>query len=234
MGVDVPESDDSYLDAMLGAFGAAFPTTRKFSAFARSTMPDISPTDDPEAAVVAWMEREELLFRTMERHIVAGRLGEGFGKDVDKFIAYSLGVQNRRKSRAGLAFENHVEQILRDLGIRYSRGARTENKTTPDFLFPGITEYLDLEFPVARLTMLGVKSSCKDRWRQVLSEAARVSQKHLLTLEPGISEGQTKEMAAHSLRLVIPAPLFPTFTTRQQAWLLRFTDLLALVRSQQG
>ncbi len=52
--------------------------------------------------------------------------------------------------------------------------------------------------------MLGVKSTCKDRWRQVLSEAARIPDKCLLTVEPGISENQTNEMQANRLQLVLP------------------------------
>ena len=42
--------------------------------------------------------------------------------------------------------------------------------------------------------MLGAKSTCKDRWRQVLAEDEKISRKHLLTLEPGISEPQTHQM----------------------------------------
>jgi hypothetical protein len=30
--------------------------------------------------------------------------------------------------------------------------------------------------------MLGVKTTCSDRWRQVLAEADRIQLKHLLTL----------------------------------------------------
>lgn len=52
-------------------------------------------------------------------------------------------------------------------------------------------------FSIIACTMLGVKSTCKDRWRQVLSEAKRIDNKHLATLEPGISENQTAEMQAH-------------------------------------
>ena len=47
--------------------------------------------------------------------MVAERLKQGFvsedGVDVDDFIRFSLSVQNRRKSRAGHAFENHVEKL---------------------------------------------------------------------------------------------------------------------------
>lgn len=51
----------------------------------------------------------------MERYEVDKRLREGFinndETDVDGFIKFSLQIQNRRKSRAGLALENHLEDI---------------------------------------------------------------------------------------------------------------------------
>ena len=109
------------------------------------------------------------------------------GADVDGFLSFSLSVQNRRKSRAGQALENHLEELFTAHGIRFARGVVTENCNTPDFLFPGALEYQNPTFPTAMLTMLGAKSTLKDRWRQVLSEAARIEDKHLLTLEPGIS-----------------------------------------------
>jgi hypothetical protein len=80
--------------------------------------------------------------------------------------------------------------------VRYVRGAETENRYKPDFLFPGIAEYKDTSFDDARLTLLGAKSTLKDRWRQVLAEANRINDKHLLTLEPRISENQTEEQSA--------------------------------------
>jgi hypothetical protein len=81
--------------------------------------------------------------------------------------------------------------------------------------------------------MLGAKSSCKDRWRQVLTEAKRIDSKHLLTLEPGISENQTDEMRAHKLQLVLPAGLHETYRPTQQDWLMDVQGFLALVRDRQ-
>jgi len=171
--------------------------------------------DEPDAALTGWLDREEAMFRRLERRIVAARIGAGFGAaheaDVDGFLSFSLSVQNRRKSRAGLALENHLGALLADNGIRHSRGAVTENGNRPDFLFPGAAEYRDPAFPAARLTMLGAKSTLKERWRQVLSEAARIPGKHLLTLEPGISQNQTDEMAAKALRLVVPRALHASY-----------------------
>jgi hypothetical protein len=170
----------------------------------------------------------------LERHLIGDRLQAGFGGDVDAFISFSLSVQNRRKSRAGSALENHLEFLFGQRGIRFTRTATTEGQSKPDFVFPGEAEYHDAGFPGLRLTMLGVKSSCKDRWRQVLAEADRISLKHLLTLEPGISTNQTMEMQSKGLQLVLPAGLHATYTEAQRTWLMNVTGFLALVGERQG
>ena len=59
--------------------------------------------------------------------------------------------------------------------------------------------------------MLAVKTTCKDRWRQILNEANRIPTKHLLTLQEGVSEGQFKEMSEAGVQLVVPAPLASSF-----------------------
>lgn len=142
-------------------------------------------------------------------------------------------VQNRRKSRVGLALENHLEQIFTECGIRYSRAAVTENRSKPDFIFPGQAEYHDPTFNPLNLSMLGVKSTCKDRWRQVLAEAGRIERKHLLTLEAAISANQTDEMQAKNLQLVLPRSLHATYSIAQQAWLLDVSGFNALVRERE-
>jgi len=82
--------------------------------------------------------------------------------------------------------------------------------------------------------MLGAKSTAKDRWRQVLSEAERIPDKHLLTLEPGISENQTDEMQAKRLQLVVPERLHATYRPGQRAWLMTLASFLAVVRERQS
>lgn len=153
--------------------------------------------------------------------------------DVDGFVKYSLRVQNRRKSRAGQALEHHLEEVFRVFALKYDRQAVTEHKAKPDFLFPGAGEYHDKKFPVSGLSMLGVKSTCKDRWRQVLSEAARIPDKHLLTLQGSISENQTDEMRANRLQLVLPSGLHCTYTDAQQTWLMNVREFIEQIRKQQ-
>ena len=195
------------------------------------------PRDDPDAALIGWIEFEDALFRRLERHIVSARLQGGFVNagqaDVEGFLQFSLSVQNRRKSRMGLSFENHVEEALLRLSVRHERGARTEGNSKPNFLFPGHAQYQDGGFDAENLTMLGVKSTLKDRWRQVLAEAQRIESKHLLTLEPGISVSQTDEMMRQALQLVVPKPLHKTFMPKQSAWMMTFGGFVDLARARQ-
>lgn len=235
IGIEVAPPTDSFLDQMIERFGRVFPKTAEFSTYARSTLPHIHPREAPDVALLAWMEREEILFRTLERHIIGDRLAEGFERDdIDSFIQFSLSVQNRRKSRVGQALEHHVQELLVAHGIRFKRAAITENRAKPDFLFPGEAEYHNGAFDALNLTMLGVKSTCKDRWRQVLSEADRIENKHLLTLETAISAGQTTEMRYKRLRLVLPRGLHDTYLPAQRDWLMDVGSFFELVRERQA
>jgi hypothetical protein len=239
LGIEIEEPDTEHLDTILEPYlETGFPTTSDFSSLARKTLTDVSPIEDPDDALLKWMEHEEKLFRRLERHIIAKRLREGFAgdndtTDVEGFIKFSLSVHNRRKSRVGHALENHLEEIFKVHRISYSRNEITENKSRPDFIFPGINFYHDQGFPAARLTMLGVKSTCKDRWRQVLAEAERIRTKHLFTLEPGISESQTSEMRFNNLQLVLPLQLHDTYKRDQRDWLMSFNYFIELVKERQ-
>jgi len=238
LGIAVEDTVENRLEEMLRRFNGKFPSTSEFSAFARSAVNNVDPVEDPDTTLVRWIEQEELLFRTLERHIVGERLEQGFisasGPDVDAFVSFSLSVQNRRKSRAGHALENHLEVIFTENKLRFARGVHTENRAKPDFLFPGAKEYHDPNFDSCRLTVLGVKNTCKDRWRQVLSEAARIHRKHLLTLQPSISEHQTSEMQANQLQLVLPYELHSSFSAAQRTWLLTLADFINETKEKQA
>jgi hypothetical protein len=231
-GVVVPASDDALLERMLNLFGSAFPSSAIFGAFVRGELPDVRAEDGADSAIIAWMEREEFAFRVLEKHIVGERLKKGF-KDVDDFVDCSLSVHNRRKSRAGNAFENHLGEVFRAHGLAYERSVTVEDKAKPDFLFPGSAQYFDTAFPAAWLTLLGAKTSCKDRWRQVLAESSRVTEKHIITLEPAISANQLAQMRKHNLQLVVPAPLHATYPNDERANLWDMATFIAAVGDKQ-
>jgi restriction endonuclease EcoRII-like protein len=239
IGIEFEEPEADRLDSIIDRFGTNFPKTAEFSDLARLTLPEISAEDDPDAALIAWLDHEEALFRRLERRVVSSRIEAGFmnadGTDVDGFISFSLSVQNRRKSRMGHSLENHLAAVLRAQKIRHVQGAVTEHNHKPDFLFPDLATYQAAPPEGdARLTMLGAKSTCKDRWRQVLAEAEKISRKHLLTLEPGISEPQTHQMEASSLQLVVPLPVHESYTAAQQGWLWSVADFIGEVRALQA
>ncbi|KAA0075882.1 restriction endonuclease [Tardiphaga sp. P9-11] len=237
LGIEAEEPDADKLDAILDKHKKKFPTTLEFAKLARDSLKDINAKDDADLVLMAWLEREELLFRRLERHIVSDRLKTGFMNeeiaDVDGFISFSLSVQNRRKSRAGHSLEHHVNALLTARGIKFERQVVTEGKSKPDFLFPGQAEYHDAKFKIEKLTMLGSKSTLKDRWRQVLDEADRITHKHLLTLEPGISESQTDAMKHRNLQLIVPKSIHGTFKEAQQKWLMDVGQFIKLIEERQ-
>lgn len=215
---------------ILERFGQAFPSTREMSIFARENV-DVD-INQPDEALTRWLNREEQLFRALENVIISSRLAQNFAT-VDEFIGYSLSVQNRRKSRMGHALQNQLAELFSQSGLRFCAQARTEANNKPDFIFPGQGEYNDPAFDQNRLLMLGVKSSSKDRWRQILTEADRIPHKHLCTLEAGISTKQTDEMRRQNLSLVIPEELHITYTAAQRAQIINIEQFIAIARGNQ-
>ncbi|MGY2297362.1 type II restriction endonuclease [Pseudomonas yamanorum] len=246
LGVEVnrvDKEDGVWLEQLIDLFGGkTFPTTSKFSEYSRKSIGDmIDPIAFPDQAIVDWMEHEEKLFRIYERHLVQEKLRSGFGEggdDVDEFVSFSLSVQNRRKSRVGHAFEGYLDEIFRSHNLLFQpgrgKGAVTENNSRPDFVFPSFAEYHNIDFPADKLFMLGAKTTCKDRWRQVLSEANRVSKKHLITLEAAISEGQTNEMISNELQLVVPSPIQQTYALQQRQWLISLEEFIQMAQVNGG
>jgi len=237
LGISPEYSAPLALDQLIAKFGLTFPSTSDFSKFAQETYDESDPLGEPDKTLVGWLDHEEELFRHLEKLIISERLERGFsdagGTNTDDFFDFALSTLNRRKSRAGLALQNHVERIFSAHGLLFKRDGVTEIRKRPDFLFPGQAEYHNQEFDAEKLVVLGVKRTCKDRWRQVLSEASRIRQKHLLTVEPAISKMQTAEMDAEKLQLVVPAPIHQSYRTSQQSWLMSVAEFITFVKDRQ-
>lgn len=210
LGLDTSQPETVDVEALISKFGLAFPSTKTFSELARQWCPQTSPIEEPDETLETWMRQEEAMFRALENLLVREKLRIGFS-EVEDFTAFSLSVQNRRKSRVGHALENHLSAVLRSNGIRHERGAKTENNAKPDFLFPCATCYHDPSVSSPPLRMLGAKTTCKDRWRQILAEAQRIPEKHLFTLETAISANQLREMETHKVHLVTTPSISATY-----------------------
>lgn len=235
--VDVPVAAEQYLDEMIELFNDAFPKGIVFSKHAMETLGELDWKGDPDGCLLAYYEREEMLFRVFERHLLERDLSvciSGDKFDVDQILKTTMSTFQRRKSRAGTAFENQIAALFDARQIRYSPQAYTEGKSKPDFIFPSIEDYRNPAFPATSLTMLGAKTTIKERWRQVLDEADRIGRKHLITLEPAVSTDYTTAMEKDNLQLVVPKQLFSTYTDKQQAWLMSVNDFCELVEKRQG
>ena len=137
---------------------------------------------------------------------------------VEDFIATANQVLNRRKSRAGKSLEHHLAAIFDGNNITYQSQAVTEGNKKPDFLFPSQAAYHDAAFPTDKLISLAAKTTCKDRWRQVINEADRLRgrNKFLCTLQQGISAAQMDEMDSERVILVVPKPYIQTYPKDRQ------------------
>ena len=100
----------------------------------------------------------------------------------------------------------------------------------PDFLFPSAQCYQDPDYPAHQLRMLAVKTTCRDRWRQVTQEANRIAGKHLLTLQEGVSENQFRQMQDAGVHLVVPAGLVTQYPQTVRAELTTLESFIGDLR----
>jgi len=152
------------------------------------------------------IDTEYKLFQMAENHLCKKQITGPF-KLVDEFLEIAARITNRRKSRAGRSLENHVAYILTQAHIPFDPRPRVDGKIQPDILIPGKKQYTDPSYPSSKLCIIGVKRTCKDRWRQVLAEGKRIKQKHILTLQPSISVNQLQEMQDANVTLIVPERL---------------------------
>ena len=155
--------------------------------------------------------------------------------EVDDFVHLANSIANRRKSRAGSSLENQLKAVFDTFSLAYTFQARTEGRKRPDFLFPSEGSYHDPDFPTDGLTMLASKTTCKDRWRQVINEADRLrdSWKYLFTLQQGVSANQLREMEGERVRLVAPRGNLKYFAAEMRPMVRTLGYFTELVSSRQ-
>lgn len=191
---------------------------------------------NPDEKIISWTNMEYTLFRALEYARYGDIIARGF-QSVDEFVRVANVVLNRRKSRAGKSLEHHLAAIFDGNGIEYSSQAVTEGNKKPDFLFPSQEAYHNYDFSVDHIISLAAKTTCKDRWRQVLNEADRLRDrpKYLCTLQQGISGAQMDEMQAENVILVVPKPYIVTYpkNRRDRIWTLaRFVQYVKMLEEK--
>lgn len=177
--------------------------------------------EKPDIELINWIATEFELFKALENDRYGDLIKTPFST-VEALIKTANTILNRRKSRAGKSLEHHLSKIFNIWDLNYTAQAVTEAKKKPDFIFPDIDTYFKEPVGSKKLVFLGAKTTCKDRWRQIVGEANRIPQKHLFTLQQGISTNQLNEMKLSGVTLVVPKPYLTSFPkqNRQDIWTL--------------
>jgi hypothetical protein len=229
-----PEAEDEclarhYREVLHGL--ETFPTTTQMSDFALRSLHHCVENFaglDPDPRLMRALTAEYDLFRHVERHICTPEVSQLFSS-LDDFIETAQSILQRRKSRAGRSLENHIYSLLDDARIPFERQAKLESSSI-DALIPGAKQYFDKSFAREKLLAVAIKTTCKDRWRQILPEAPGVEVRHLITVQKGISDAQVEQMARERVQLVVPAELHSEYSEASRPRLLSLGGFLQKAR----
>ncbi len=186
---------------------------------------------NPDLHLLNWLEAEYQLFKTIENDRYSSRIKTPF-KSVEELVEFANSILNRRKSRAGKSLEHHLSEIFSLFKLKFSNQGVTEENKKPDFLFPGVEYYHSKSFNDKKLVFLASKTTCKDRWRQILNEADKIKEKHLFTLQQGISKNQLTEMYKYGVRLVVPKPYIKSFPSEFREKIYSLDNFISFVSSK--
>lgn len=228
-----------------------FPSTEEVSNKARDIFKKIYINDEkkeedigianPDKDILNWLNIEYNVFKAIEKKRYGEDLKHGFDS-IEEFLTLAKSVLNRRKSRAGKSFENHLNEIFSLNGFinkqDYTYQAKTEKNKTVDFLFPSIELYRDAKKNHSLekyLVFLAAKTTCKDRWRQILHEAELSKGKriYLCTLQPDISQKQREQMSDANVKLVIPKAIRKKYDKEFRKEIYSLSDFVKYVRENQ-
>ncbi|WP_016775771.1 type II restriction endonuclease [Anaerophaga thermohalophila] len=236
--ISVEEKFHQLFEKFISTLKVDFPTTSILAQGARNIFFEAFHLskdvvlEKPDRHILNWISTEYDLFKAIENNRYKSIIKTPF-PSVDALINIANTILNRRKSRAGKSLEHHLAEVFNIWELSYASQPQTEDKKKPDFIFPDIKSYYKEPKGSNKLIFLGAKTTCKDRWRQIIAEADKIPQKHLFTLQQGISKNQLKEMKSSGVTLVVPKDYLSSFPVenRNEIWTLE--KFLKYVKSTQ-
>lgn len=189
--------------------------------------------DKPDEYLLKWLDAEFQLFKLIENNTYADLIKTPF-TSVEELIEIANKILNRRKSRAGKSLENHLAEIFTRFSLQFQSQIKTEDDKKPDFIFPSQDAYNNIKYDESKLFLLASKTTCKDRWRQVLNEGDRIKTKHLFTLQQGVSSKQLNEMTKSGVQLVVPSDYVSHFPPNYQEKLLTLDTFVKIIQKSQS
>ena len=233
-------SEQEEIEEFIRNLTEEFPSSIQMSAAAREIYLRLGNREDivrtnPDSLIIQWTDQEYRLFRAVEKARFLETVQHGFDT-VDDFISIANQLLNRRKSRAGKGLEHHLAALFSGNDLLFEEQVKTEGNKRPDFIFPSGAAYRNSNYPTNKLVSLASKTTCKDRWRQVINEADRLRDeyKYLFTLQPGISSQQMEEMQAEKVLLVVPAPLIKEYPADKQGRIFTVKRFIDFIKEKEG
>jgi len=222
----------SIVDKIPDKWFKEFPSGSEIFSFIEELIPADLFGNDVDKLLIKRRDVEYKIFQAIEK----ARFEEYKKQitDIKKLIEIANKITNSRKSRSGNSLEYNLASIFKYHKINFEMHVTTENRKQPDFLFPSGSAYHNRLFPSKRLNMLGSKTCCKDRWRQIVTEADRISTKHLFTLQEGISSHQLKEMEDNRIVLVVPSSLKSKYPSEWRSKILDLSSFIKLRKKQES
>lgn len=126
--------------------------------------------------------------------IVASRFKE--------FNSFFLSLAQSRKPRAGSTFEWIIKGLFKELGYPFAEQQVINGK--PDFLMPSRKHYDKNPMDCIIFT---VKTTVRERWRQIVTEGTKGLGFFLATVDRNISDNQLSEMLRNRIYLVVSESL---------------------------
>lgn len=209
----------------------AFPSTLVFSEEVQAALIQCSRgflDQIIDEQLIKLVRSEYDLFKLVESLLCKEEITRKFVA-IDQFLEVAQSILQRRKSRAGKSLENHVEYLLQKAELPFERQSNVDG-TKPDILIPGKSQYDDPNWPVEKLYVLGIKTTCKDRWRQVTQEAPRIPDKYILTLQNGVTGTQLEQMQRLKVKLVVPKELHSFYPRGSEGLVLSVGEFVEKVR----
>lgn len=204
-----------------------FPSTMEISKFTWDTMLKCHSDFIQQCydkRIMTLLEEEYRLFRLLENKIHQPVLTKKY-KSMEDFLNTANSILQSRKSRAGKSIENYFEMILKEMKIEHiMRSSDIDGK--PDVLIPSVQAYNDINYPKDKIFVVGIKRTCKDRWRQVLNEATKISKKYIFTIQPSISKNQLEEMQKANVSLIVPESLHKSYPSSRKMHIFSLQNFL--------
>lgn len=239
-GVQQDKRERIAIEKYISELQVDFPETEEMSKAAQTIANELYNhieymCTNPDKKIIEWTSMEYTIFRAIEQSRFGTIVKAGFSS-VEEFVRVANSVLNRRKSRAGRSLEHHLRAVFDANEIKYTAQAVTEGNKKPDFIFPSQKAYHDMEFPTDKLILLAAKTTCKDRWRQVINEANRLrgKDKFLCTLQQGVSPAQMDEMQDERVILVVPKPYISCYPRDRQERIWTIARFVKYVKEIQG